>query len=104
LCSQTSELIQPNTDISILSDGIGSGTLTQSELDIRNANGALSAEISGNAVGTQLKEFDTGNHPWKEIDIEEDPTGKITGALPIAPFGGEAEMRGQVGPLRSRPI
>ncbi|MEA2838220.1 MAG: hypothetical protein QOD89_2770 [Bradyrhizobium sp.] len=81
MCSQTSELIQSDKAISIFADGIGSGSLTQAELDFRNANGALDAQATTNGNQILLEKFDPDNtHPYDKLDYTKGAAGNITAA------------------------
>ncbi len=69
------------------------GTKTVTDFDHDNTQPWLSqstiTDVDGNirseqevfdSLALQLKEFDSGQHAWKELDLSEDATGKVTAA------------------------
>jgi hypothetical protein len=83
-CTATSELIQPGINIGFFADGIDAGGASQSRLELMNANGALLEKTTVGRDGTSdTNLFDPNNtHPYDNLEVDEDATGKITAATP----------------------
>jgi hypothetical protein len=93
----SAQALQTNGDLAQTSFDTGNNQPWSSLTTVTLDGKIISQQEIFDSLNQQLKEFDTGNHPWTELDVSEDATGNPTGVqVALDPAVAAAGSVGQV--------